>query len=476
MMDLPDLAALTWLRPAWLLVLPLVVWLGWRTAPAEPWRSPWAALIDPRLRPALLTSAARDGGTARRVLRVAGLALAVVALAGPALPGGQDIAVRSTAARVLIVDLSPGTEAVAERLRLRLLELLQRMPAGHTAIVAYAEEPYLIAPPTTDAATLRLLVPELSPEIMPLPGDRPERALHMARALLARSGTRAGDVLWIAARDSAAPAVVRGLDALRADGIRVSRLRAGDPAAARETAQALRASGGLDLPLDAADGDIARLLELWHRSAASVEAIPADGSGHRELGPWLALLILPLALPLLRPGWLMLILAPTLLPAPSAHAADPSDPRWQAVAHYRAGRYAEAAARLEPLADADSLYNRGTALARLQRFDEALDALGRALALHPDDPDIRHNHALVEALMQRPPPPPSGTPSGTPPPPRDSGKAPPASDPAADAATEAQRLAEQWLRRVPDEPGGLLRQKLRLEHERRRSGGARPWE
>ncbi len=35
-----------------------------------------------------------------------------------------------------------------------------------------------------------------------------------------------------------------------------------------------------------------------------------------------------------------------------------------------------------------------------------------------------------------------------------------------------QRLAnEAWLRRVPDDPGGLLREKFRIEHERRQSGG-----
>ncbi|NMG44649.1 hypothetical protein GPA22_13050, partial [Aromatoleum toluvorans] len=41
---------------------------------------------------------------------------------------------------------------------------------------------------------------------------------------------------------------------------------------------------------------------------------------------------------------------------------------------------------------------------------------------------------------------------------------------------EAERLAAQWLRRVPDEPAGLLRRKLELEHRRRESGEVeRPW-
>ena len=39
-------------------------------------------------------------------------------------------------------------------------------------------------------------------------------------------------------------------------------------------------------------------------------------------------------------------------------------------------------------------------------------------------------------------------------------------------AERERRLAnEAWLRRVPDDPGGLLRAKFRLEYERRQQGG-----
>ena len=41
-----------------------------------------------------------------------------------------------------------------------------------------------------------------------------------------------------------------------------------------------------------------------------------------------------------------------------------------------------------------------------------------------------------------------------------------------DAQAREQRQArEAWLRRVPDEPGGLLRAKFRLEYERRQQEG-----
>jgi Ca-activated chloride channel family protein len=39
------------------------------------------------------------------------------------------------------------------------------------------------------------------------------------------------------------------------------------------------------------------------------------------------------------------------------------------------------------------------------------------------------------------------------------------------AEREKRQANEAWLRRVPDDPGGLLRAKFRLEHERRMESG-----
>jgi Ca-activated chloride channel family protein len=36
------------------------------------------------------------------------------------------------------------------------------------------------------------------------------------------------------------------------------------------------------------------------------------------------------------------------------------------------------------------------------------------------------------------------------------------------------QAAEQWLRSVPDDPGGLLREKFRREHLRRAQQGGKP--
>lgn len=567
-----DFGSFLLLRPLWLLALPPLAGLWWHLARRHRHSAQtWERLVSPALLPHLLVPA-RPRRAAAAALGAA-LCLTVTVLAGPALPGASELALRTDATRVLVVDLSRGlaerSDALPtlERMRLKLLGLLRTQPPGHTALVVYGEEPYLVAPLTTDAETLALLVPELAPEALPLSGDRAERALRMAGEILLRSGSAARDVVWFSANAHPTPAALQVAEAIREQGMRLSLLQftAGEPpGAVLQRLQALaRDSGGLPLSPSADDTDLRALAALLARGGNPLPDGTRRTTTPREIGVWLLPLLLPLGALAFGRGVLFALALPLLIQSPLADASERNwwsrpdqrarahleagepqaaaalftDPRWQAVAHYRAGDYAAAAAALAPFKDPDSLYNRGTALARLDRLPEALEALEHALAQRPDDPDIRHNRDLVRELLERkgtppapdegdaeqPSVPPQAPPADAPPSgdrgaesdvdgdpqtgperPGDADPAPPAEPAAApdstpagagnaapdaaasapvrppgdgDAEREAALLAEQWLRRVPDEPAGLLRRKLLLEHQRRQSGAAgRPWQ
>ena len=235
------------------------------------------------------------------------------------------------------------------------------------------------------------------------------------------------------------------------------------------------------------------------------------------------------------------------------------EPRRKAYAELQAGNFQQAAQDFAALGDSDSQYNRGNALARAGRLQEAIQAYDTALARDPANRDARHNRDLVaKALQQQPPPKPhpasdqnrkdagrsgeagqkkdggSGTqngnaqkdmagqnvasgaqakPAGSNGPPQaqprpgrpqpgqppsaaaqpsasgpqqqanDSaearsdaaaalGRPQPGARPApADVPRSERQLAEQqWLRRIPDDPGGLLRRKFLIEHLIRQQG------
>ena len=465
------LAHLSFARPWWLLaILPLAAAL-WHCRRLPVGRSQWMRVVDAHLLPHVLTGE-RDKRSGAAALALAWL-LAVLALAGPQLDNaGERHATRRDSVRVLVVDLSPGVASHLERIKLKLHTLLNQPHAGETALLVYADEPYLVVPPTADAAVVARFVPELAVDAMPAAGNRPERALRMAVALLARSGAGTRDIVWLTAEDwRETPAQAELAN------IRLSVLHAGnaDAPVLRKTADR---TGGILLAMRADHSDLTMLSDAL---TAGNRGIRAGNS--TELGPWLLLPLLPLAALRFRRGLLTaalpLAVCASFLPQPAeaasmadidAHrlfeagrfkdaAARFSDARWKAAAHYRAGEYEEAARLLEVFEDPDSMYNRANALARLGRLQDALAGYEAVLRIRPGDADAVFNRDLVRSLLNSP-----------------KGRGGKSGGAGAPSEADAGRVAEQWLRGVPDDPGTLLRRKLQAEHKRRAAGEAeRPW-
>lgn len=296
-------------------------------------------------------------------------------------------------------------------------------------------------------------------------------------------------------------------------------------------------------------------------------------------GLWLAALLLWAAAVQASPTWDSLWRTPDQRAQQLLHQGKPAeasrlfrDPRRKAYAELQAGNFPQAAQDFAAFGDSDGQYNRGNALARAGRLQEAIQAYDVALARDPNNRDARHNRELVAKALQTQPPKPqsasgqgrqgnknqnsqkpgdpgkqqqdSGTQNGeaskptsnntaqagkqdrnqaggaqtqpagqgqpqqgqtqpdqaNPGPPSDrrntdangsqqdraandaaqarndaaAGLAKPQAVQAPQAATrppsERQLAEEQWLRRIPDDPGGLLRRKFMIEHLIRQQG------
>ena len=205
-------------------------------------------------------------------------------------------------------------------------------------------------------------------------------------------------------------------------------------------------------------------------------------------------------------------------------------PEWRGTAQYEAGNFKSSSAEFGKLESTDSLYNRGNALALAGDLKAAIKSYDESLALSPERQDAITNRELVKSLLEQQEQEQQGNdqdsdsdqsdqdgesqdsesesaqqeqdsqsesqegdsePSDQQPSDQESqqnGDAEMAEDLSPsdleeatqeqlarfDEALEEQQALEQWLRRVPDDPGGLLRRKFRYQTIQRLRNGEEP--
>ena len=567
------MAEFHFLRPLWLPLLPLGIWLIWRFTRGNSTAGRWQAWVDEALQPLVLTAA--DGALrGNRWLLTGALAawtLAILALAGPAWERLPVPAVRSSEALVVVLDLSRSMDAGdvepsrLERAKLKLLSLLDRRESGQTGLVVFSAHAFTVTPLTNDTRTIAALVSSLSSDIMPSRGSYPEAGIRRAAQLLQQASASRGEILLVS-DSGVSPAALELARELRGEGMSLHVLAVGtatggpilqagggfltdargevvvnrvDLATLQRLAEA---GGGRFAGLTPDDRDLDRLF-----SGAPMAAGAFAGDGEelrteiwRDQGVWLVLLLLPLLAFSFRRGWVVVWVFGLALPGHRAEALTWADlwqrpdrqaeaafraedheraselfknPDWRAAAQYRAGRFEASAETLATTETADGHYNRGNALARAGSIGEAIQAYEQALELDPEHEDARFNRDL---LLQNPPEQsqgdsgeegesqegneaqPSDRSAGA-----DQSDATPGEDSESQSGQQAdadeeqaqnqpvsaepedtppegepmptpgdleewasEQAAEQWLRRIPEDPGGLLRRKFLYQYQR----------
>ena len=450
------LANFHWLRPDWLWALPLIGLTTYALARRQLAPGSWQSIIDPALAPYILSRAQIKGLSYRWWLILIGGVLAVTALAGPSWNRVEQPVFRSEQAIVIALDLSRSMDAQdltpsrLTRARLKILDILEARQSGQTALVVYSSNAFTVTPLTTDADTVAALVNSLSTDIMPSRGSYPVAAIRKSQTLLEQAGVAYGEVLLIT-DGGTSPAAERAAADLQSSGYSLSVLgvgtsqgapipragggfitdRSGNIVVPRIEETALRslaaAGGGRFALLSADDGDISTLLsgEVGIGSASD-ESLATDL--WQEEGPWLLLLLVPMAAMAFRRG-LVLVLLLFLLPVAEpvyafgwedlwltrdqqaqreldkGNAMEAGelfeDPVWQAVAKYRAAEYGPSAAGFGNQEDIENLYNLGNALARLGEIETAIDAYEQVLEVDPDMEDAIYNRDLLKDLIEQ---------------------------------------------------------------------------
>ena len=150
------------------------------------------------------------------------------------------------------------------------------------------------------------------------------------------------------------------------------------------------------------------------------------------------------------------------------------DIAWRAAANYRQGDYEAALTDLNLLDDIDSLYNRGNAMAQLYRLNEAIDLYRRVLTMDPQHVAAAANLELVAALKARLTDDP-GTEEEMEREEQESQVADgntgnshlddpeSAEEQEFSAALEQELSLQQWLGRIKDDPGTLMKNKFEIQ-------------
>ncbi len=566
-----------WLRPEWLLAVPLIIAVAVALGRRKLQAGSWERVIEPSLMPFVLSRNPGRGSDHRWWLFGAGGVLAALSLAGPAWERIEQPVFRAEQALVVALDLSRSMDAqdVAPsrlvRARLKILDILERRKSGQTALVVYSANAFTVTPLTSDTDTVAALINSLSTDIMPSRGSYPTVAMEKSRQLLEQAGVAFGEVLLVTDGGSSPVAEAAARD-LKAAGYSLSVLAVGTdegapiprpsggfitdnrgnialPQLEERSLRALAvAGGGKFAVLSADDSDLDVLLSgVVTRAAPTDESMATDQ--WREEGPWLLLLLLPMAALAFRRGWLLVVVlfvAPLPQPAEaslwddlwqnrnqqaqklleSGNAADAAalfeDSEWRAVARYRAGDFEGSAAEFAERGDARNLYNLGNAMAMQGELDAAIDAYEQVLEMEPDNEDAAYNLDLVKRMKDQQQQQQqnqgdqqqssenqdgedessaSEDSSESESQSADSESQPRGDDEMSEedlkalqeelqrAAEEAQQgeqqpqlseaelaelraqqeqeqALEQWLRRIPDDPGGLLRRKFRYQYQR----------
>jgi len=439
------MADFIWLRPAWLIAIPLLLLWLWYLSKRQS-DAGWQQYLSPETLRHLRTH--KQSKAYYRYLAIP-LVLTCIGLAGPTLTSLPTGTANSEHAVVLVLDLSPSMLAQdinpdrITQAQFKTIDILRQHREGVIGLIVYAATAYRVTPLTDDPSTIETLVPTLHPDIMPVAGSNVESAMNLAVAMLRESSSGRGEIIVITdgITEAALPEIDSTMLSSESHQYRLSILGIGTTSGAtipvesgvltdhnQQPVIAKLNSAALSKLSRKYDGryaewttDSADIIHLTtqRRLPGSSKLTRVDRSTmehnqafdrYQDLGYWLILPLLFFAIYAFKKN-VIYVVFPLVLLSPPAESFELRDiwltrdqqamielnngnfessqslftrNEWKAIAAYRQGLYDDAALLLATPLYAEDLYNRGNAQALSGEFQAALKSYTQALLLHGD--------------------------------------------------------------------------------------------
>ncbi|MEH0157114.1 VWA domain-containing protein [Limibacter armeniacum] len=389
-------------------------------------RNRWQHLIAASLRPYMIRKGNRFASLGPLLTFLLGGILMVLALAGPSwqkkkVPGAKTEAVLliglDLSSSMLVDDLQPNR---LERAKFKIQDLLDENPVARTGLFAFAGTSHTVVPFTSDYSIVKHYIETLEPRIMPVQGRNFEILMQVVDTLM--QDLEAPSTLLLLTDELSAdessqlqdfvgntPHSVDILLMATANGGKVPGLGRGKTVVAKPDMEVINGLSGNEkirlhqLTLDSTD---VRQIAKRVRKNLTFQQSDKEQEEWEDMGLWFLVPVLLIVLFWFRRGWVLQSLLPILFILGGCSAESPQADWWytadyqgqllyqegkfeeaaekfedlshQAAAYYKAGNYEAAAALYAMDSSANGDYNRGLALAKLGRYNEAMEAFDQA--------------------------------------------------------------------------------------------------
>jgi len=414
------------LRPYWLLALPLLFFIYRGLVKNDTVQSSWANVCDEHLLNFLLVKGQNKQRKLPYILSLFILFFMIIALSGPTWVKKSNPTLSVDNPVMIMLNMSENMWAKDVspsrfiRSKYLIKDLLQSFQSTESGLLVYSSEPYVITPMTEDVNIIDNILPALEMNIMPEDGDRLDRAINLAVERLKSSGYAEGNLIVLTAdAGERFDAALESAAQARDNGFEVNIIKVSN-AENEKLPMIAEKGGGLYLdykqnmqPLSKKINDI---LEVELKQSENMQTVWED------MGYYLLWLPAFLLLYYFRSGVMAVILLCLFANTASAGwflndnqeamryftaqqydkaQAKFTDSQWKGAAAYKNGDFANAYDSFAQGDDLTSLYNQGNALAKSGKIAEAIAKYEEVLEKDRSFEDAQFNLDYLKQMQQQ---------------------------------------------------------------------------